>query len=501
RGSGERVARGVHADRVHEVVHRDDGARALAHAHRLAVLDEVDHLPDEDLEVLARLVAEGRAHRHHAADVPVVVRAEHDDRPVEAALALVEVVGEVTREVGGVPVGLDDDAVLVVPQVRAAQPQRAVLFEAVTRFAQPRDRALDSPRLVHRVLVEEHVEVDAELVELLLDLREHQLHAARAEDLLGLVVWQRARVGLARRDRVRDHLGRDVLDVLPAVAVLWHLAAVRAGEEGPCEAVDLRAVVVEVVLARDVRAARGEQPRERVADGGPAHPADVQGPRGVRRDELEVDLLPRERLGPPVALALLDDRAGKLTRGRRLERDVEEARAGDVDARDPRCALELGDDRLGDRARRHTGLLRELEGDVGRPVAVLALAGSLDVDRLGQLGRVEGHGTGADGGFEGGTQRGRQLSRSHSHRVPSASRPAATRLVGARRAAGTPDLDGVDSPGAVRRSRPGMTTPRARTGLIEAAVADLRERITSGQWPVGTRIPPEPALTEMRGVG
>lgn len=46
-----------------------------------------------------------------------------------------------------------------------------------------------------------------------------------------------------------------------------------------------------------------------------------------------------------------------------------------------------------------------------------------------------------------------------------------------------------------------MTTPRARTGLIEAAVADLRERITSGQWPVGTRIPPEPALTEMLGVG
>src|SRR5690554_3234000 len=69
------------------------------------------------------------------------------------------------------------------------------------------------------------------------------------------------------------------------------------------------------------------------------------------------------------------------------------------------------------------------------------------------------------------------------------------------REAGTPGQDGVDSPGAVRRSRPGMTTPRARTGLIEAAVADLRERITSGQWPVGTRIPPEPALTEMLGVG
>ena len=35
-----------------------------------------------------------------------------------------------------------------------------------------------------------------------------------------------------------------------------------------------------------------------------------------------------------------------------------------------------------------------------------------------------------------------------------------------------------------------------RTSLIEAAVAALRARITSGEWSVGTRIPPEPALTE-----
>ena len=40
-----------------------------------------------------------------------------------------------------------------------------------------------------------------------------------------------------------------------------------------------------------------------------------------------------------------------------------------------------------------------------------------------------------------------------------------------------------------------------RTSLIEAAVATLRTRITSGEWAVGTRIPPEPALTELLGVG
>jgi len=40
-----------------------------------------------------------------------------------------------------------------------------------------------------------------------------------------------------------------------------------------------------------------------------------------------------------------------------------------------------------------------------------------------------------------------------------------------------------------------------RTGLIDTAVDELRERITTQEWPVGARIPPEPALAELLGVG
>ncbi len=40
-----------------------------------------------------------------------------------------------------------------------------------------------------------------------------------------------------------------------------------------------------------------------------------------------------------------------------------------------------------------------------------------------------------------------------------------------------------------------------RTGLIDTAVEELRGRIVSGEWAVGTRIPPEPALVELLGVG
>lgn len=40
-----------------------------------------------------------------------------------------------------------------------------------------------------------------------------------------------------------------------------------------------------------------------------------------------------------------------------------------------------------------------------------------------------------------------------------------------------------------------------RPGLIDHAVDALRARIVSGEWPVGSRIPTEPVLAEMLGVG
>ena len=232
RHAHEGVARGVHAHGVDEVVEGDDRAGALGHAHGLAVLDEVDELADEDLQVLARLVAEGGAHGHHAADVAVVVGAQQVDGRVRAALALVQVVGDVAREVRGLAVGLDEDAVLVVAVGGRAQPHSAALVEDLAALTQALDRRGDRAGGVQGVLVEEHVEVGAEGVQALLNLSEHQLDAASAEDLDGLFLGQGDRVGLAGRARVGADLVGDVGDVLAAVAVLGDLAAHRAGVEG-----------------------------------------------------------------------------------------------------------------------------------------------------------------------------------------------------------------------------------------------------------------------------
>jgi hypothetical protein len=63
---------------------------------------------------------------------------------VEAALALVDVVGGVGGEVGELAVGLDQHPVLVVVEVGGAQPQRAVGLEHVALLgsrANPRSTA------------------------------------------------------------------------------------------------------------------------------------------------------------------------------------------------------------------------------------------------------------------------------------------------------------------------------------------------------------------------
>ena len=160
------------------------------------------------------------------------------------------------------------------------------------------------------------------------------------------------------------------------------------GDQAAREPVDLDAVVVEVVLARDEPALGLEHARQAVADRGPAGAADVQRPGRVRGDELDVDRDAVVERAAPVGLALLDDALGELAGRRGIQADVEEAGAGDLGARD---AVD-GAERLGelDRevARCDAEPLAELERDVRCPVAVIAVARALERDVLGPISRL-----------------------------------------------------------------------------------------------------------------
>ena len=243
--------------------------------------------------------------------------------------------------------------------------------------------------------MEEDVEVGAEGVELGLDGGEHEVDAAGAEDLGGLGVGQGGRVGAAGGKLVSNHLLGDLADVGAAVAVLGGLLAAGGGQQGLGEVVDLGAVVVEVVLAGDCGAAGRQDPGQGVADGGPAGAAQVHRAGGVGGDVLEIDVLAAQGVVAPVGLAGLDDGAGELTGAGGVETDVEEAGAGDLHGGDAVEGLKTRDEELGEVARLGASLLGQLHGDVGGPVAVVAVAGALDAG-LGDL--CGGQGKGALGG-------------------------------------------------------------------------------------------------------
>ena len=143
----------------------------------------------------------------------MVVGTQHDHDPVEAALALVEVVGAVGGEVGPLAVGLDEDPVLVVAERRRPQPGRAVVLVDVPGRSQPRQGRVELALVVQLLLVEVDVEGDAEVGQRLPDLLEHQVQAVAAEDGQRGVVVEAQDVGVAG-----DNGFGDLADVGAAVA-------------------------------------------------------------------------------------------------------------------------------------------------------------------------------------------------------------------------------------------------------------------------------------------
>ena len=259
----------------------------------------------------------------------------------------------------------------------------------------------------------------AEVGQGLLDVPELGLVAELARHRDGLVIGQLEQVGTL----VQRCLG-EVVDVRAGVAALGGRLALGAGQDAAAEVVHLRAGVVDVVLGLDVGARGLEQPVHGVAEGGPPGVPQVQRPGRVGRDELEVDDLTGGRVVVPVCRPGRHDGARQLACGRGVDGDVEEPRAGDVDGLDPGQPLEALSELRRDLARRHTGALGELEGDVRGPVPVLAVLRSLHA-HLGRRGRREV--TGVDGLGQGGADGEREFFGSHPRKSRTLARTAGPR--------------------------------------------------------------------------
>ncbi len=100
----------------------------------------------------------------HPQHVAVVVGPPHVDLPLEAALALVLVVGDVRGEVGVLAGGAHEHAVLVVAVLGRAQPQRTLAAVGAALLLEDRERVRHRARiaLVQRALIRPAVEAHAE---------------------------------------------------------------------------------------------------------------------------------------------------------------------------------------------------------------------------------------------------------------------------------------------------------------------------------------------------
>ena len=244
----------------------------------------------------------------------MVVRAEHVQQALEATFALVEVVGNVGREVGLRAVFADHDPVLLIAELGRPKPGRAVLLVKAALAAQACERAVDRAVRGQRPLREEGLELDAEVREPLADAVRHPFQRqlkdlvvavradllAHARDQCVNVQFLVATGGLVRRDpgehggrignkagAVRIRQGRgELANVVTAVAVrgegqrlAMELEVAQPGRQG--EDVDLPARVIHVVLAADGMPGCAQQRGQRRAVGRLAAVADVQRPGRV----------------------------------------------------------------------------------------------------------------------------------------------------------------------------------------------------------------------------
>lgn len=189
--------------------------------------------------------------------------------------------------------------------------------------------------------------------------------------------------------RFGDHSARDLVDVGALVAVDRRRLAVGGRDERLGEAVDLLAVVVEVVFAHDFGTVRLEHAGHRVAHGRPACAADVDRAGRVGGDEFKIECFAAQVLVLAEVRSVGEHLVHHGGGGRGVKGDVDEAGACDFHTRDAIGIVHQRLERFGELTRLHAGLLGELHGGVRRPVAVRAVLGAHHCE-LGWFGDLVG---------------------------------------------------------------------------------------------------------------
>src|SRR5258708_21615959 len=165
-------AAGIVPDLLPQLTQGHDLRLALTHGDLLAAAVEAHELDEGRLQALARL-SHGDEAGAHPRDIAVMVRPQHVDEAREAALGLAQVIGDIGREVGLLAVLAPHHAILLVPELARPEPGRTVALLETPLGCEHLERMIDGAALGEGALGTPVIEEDAELPEVVADVREH----------------------------------------------------------------------------------------------------------------------------------------------------------------------------------------------------------------------------------------------------------------------------------------------------------------------------------------
>ena len=235
-----------------------------------------------------------------------------------------------------------------------------------------------------RTLGEEHVVVDAERVEIVLDHGEHGLKRSGPRDRQPFAL----RHGEKLLAMLSGELLADRLEIVAGIKPFGNFADLLAqrfaiaqiGRAG--ERIDLGAGVVDIVFARHGKAGEGKKIGERIAEHGAAAMADMHGAGRVGRHILDVHGFAFADGALAIGGALLQHHAQHTRPECRGECQIDEARPRDLDFVDMRVGGKQRRDALGERAGAKARLLGQHHGGIGGEIAVRGILRRPERDAL-----------------------------------------------------------------------------------------------------------------------
>ena len=158
------------------------------------------------------------------------------------------------------------------------------------------------------------------------------------------------------------------------------------------EHIDLRAGVVDIIFARHIVTGEHQQIGERIAEHRTTTVTDVHRAGRIGGDVFDVDLFVRTHCRATVVGAAVENDAQFLAPDVGLERQIDEARTGDVNLGHQRFGAQCLGNGVGQFARLLAGVFRQHHRGVGRHVAVARIARRLDHDarQIGLAGQRRG---------------------------------------------------------------------------------------------------------------